>query len=116
MRSMVHRLGGIIIALNLIAAPTVASGQVLHDFSTADGGPPTGELTPGSDGNLYGTTAAGGLGGHGTIFRLDPSSSGFQLLYNFTGTAPDGAEPSGAALVEGAPGVFYGTTRFGGEF
>ena len=116
MRSVVHRLGGIIIALNLIAAPTVASGQVLHHFATTDGGPPAGELTAGRDGNLYGTTATGGAEGHGTLFRVNPASSGFQVVYSFTGTDPDGAEPSGAALVEGADGFFYGTTRSGGEF
>ena len=54
MRSVVHHLGGIIIGLNLIAVPTVASGQVLHHFATGEGGPPAGELTAGRDGKLYG--------------------------------------------------------------
>src|SRR5262245_60806612 len=116
MRPVVHRLGGIIIALNLIAVPTVASGQVLHHFGSGEGGPPAGELTAGRDGKLYGTTATGGAGGHGTIFRLDPATSGFLPIHDFTGADPDGAEPGGAALVEGADGVFYGTTRSGGEF
>ena len=116
MPSAVHRLAPVILALNLIAAPMVASGQVLHDFATGDGGPPVGELTAGRDGNLYGATVSGGAGGHGTIFCVDPTSPGFQVVDSFTGIDPDGAEPTGAALVEGTDGVFYGTTRSGGEF
>jgi uncharacterized repeat protein (TIGR03803 family) len=63
---------------------------------------------------LYGTTAAGGTNfpgqGKGTFFAID-TAGGFAKRHSFTGT--DGASPMGT-LVQGAPGVFYGTTAAGG--
>jgi uncharacterized repeat protein (TIGR03803 family) len=45
---------------------------VLHTFAggSGDGANPEANLVQGSDGNLYGSTAAGGTGGHGTFFRV----------------------------------------------
>jgi uncharacterized repeat protein (TIGR03803 family) len=45
---------------------------VLHSFAGAgsDGANPEANLVQGSDGNLYGSTAAGGIGGHGTFFKV----------------------------------------------
>ena len=85
------------------------SGSVLYSFggSSTDGVDP-GPLLQGSDGNLYGTTAAGGAaphGGFGTLFEL--SLSGAEtVLYSF-GTDPDLASPT--ALLEGMDGHLYGT-------
>jgi uncharacterized repeat protein (TIGR03803 family) len=46
---------------------------VLHDFTGGDGGHgPTDGLTIGPDGAFYGTTAGGGAGNSGTVFRLVP--------------------------------------------
>jgi uncharacterized repeat protein (TIGR03803 family) len=39
-------------------------------FDRADGAQPYGGLTPGADGNLYGTTSNGGTNGGGTVFAL----------------------------------------------
>lgn len=47
----------------------------LHSFHGTDGANPTGSLSFGSDGNLYGTTSGGGLNGYGTVFRLPTCSS-----------------------------------------
>jgi uncharacterized repeat protein (TIGR03803 family) len=44
---------------------------VLHAFAGAgDGANPSANLVLGSDGNLYGTTGAGGAGGFGTFFKV----------------------------------------------
>jgi uncharacterized repeat protein (TIGR03803 family) len=67
-------------------------------------------------GNLYGTTASGGLYSRGTVFRLKPSNGGWVEtdLYEFTG-ADDGAFPLGSATLDSS-GNIYGTTRTGGDF
>jgi uncharacterized repeat protein (TIGR03803 family) len=90
----------------------------LHSFTNSpDGNIPMAGLVQGSDGNLYGTTSAGGtngtsLGGFGTIFRISPSGT-YTSLYSFAGPLTDGNAPF-AALVEGADSNFYGTTYGGG--
>ncbi|MBX7210869.1 MAG: M36 family metallopeptidase [Verrucomicrobiaceae bacterium] len=78
------------------------------------GSSPRAGLTLGADGNFYGTTATGGAGGFGTIFKVTPAGV-FTTLVQFTGTAGSypGSTPLGA-LVLGADGNFYGTTSLGG--
>jgi len=105
-----------------LAPPSVPGGPwaetVLYNFTAAgDGFLPTG-LALGSDGVLYGVTAAGGSLGYGTVFSLKPpQSTGGSwtetVLYNFMGGA-DGGGP-GAPPVLGGGGVLYSTTRaYGG--
>ena len=85
---------------------------LLHVFSGAsDGEFPYAELTQGADGNLYGTTSAGGAFGKGVAFRSTLDGV-FTLLHQFTG-GPDGGQPSGH-LRQGTDGNFYGTTASGG--
>lgn len=71
-------------------------------------------------GNLYGTTAHGGIGncatatgsGCGIIFTLTPSGNE-TVLYRFTGGA-DGGRPLAPLVFD--QGSFYGTTFTGGQF
>ena len=89
---------------------------ILHTFSGPDGSHPNGSLIADPQGNLYGTTSAGGPANLGTIFKLiNPHSAGtawsFTLLHAFAG--PDGANPS-AGLTRGPDGALYGTARNGG--
>jgi|ERR1022692_573322 uncharacterized repeat protein (TIGR03803 family) len=85
----------------------------LHSFSgSPDGYGPLAGLIKDSDGNLYGTTASGGLYSFGTIFEV--SKTGVEtVLYSFGGYPADGAYPQ-AGLVRDAAGNLYGTTQFGG--
>jgi uncharacterized repeat protein (TIGR03803 family) len=79
-----------------------------------DGQNPNLALVEGSDGNLYGTTSAGGIdinAGYGTIFKITLDGT-LTTLYDFpAGTS--GSTPS-SALIEGPDGNFYGTTATGG--
>lgn len=85
---------------------------ILHSFNGADGDEAISGLTLGTGGNYWGTTAGGGLYGHGTIFKIT-ASGGLTTLHNFTGGA-DGGKP-GAPPIEGIDGNFYGTTGIGGK-
>ncbi|MGA8489285.1 MAG: choice-of-anchor tandem repeat GloVer-containing protein [Terriglobales bacterium] len=78
-----------------------------------DGSNPDGGLVLGTDGNFYGTTHEGGVGG-GTVFKITPKGA-FTLLYQFCSLSncDDGELPSGE-LVQGIDGRFYGTTEGGG--
>lgn len=72
-------------------------------------------LVQGKDGNFYGVTYDGGVSNVGTIFQCSTNGA-FTTLYSFTGNGSNdaGAYPYTAPLVEGADGVFYGTTSEGG--
>jgi uncharacterized repeat protein (TIGR03803 family) len=80
-----------------------------------DGAKPYGGLVQGRDGNYYGTTSSGGASNLGTIFQFSTNGV-LTTLHSFTGngTNDDGAAPYLTPLVEGADGVFYGTTSAGG--
>lgn len=101
-------------ALCAAASPARANEQVLKSFGSAllDGSGPVGSLVQGSDGALYGTTRGGGTNGVGTVFRVGPDGSGYQVLYSFSGQ-PDGGGPP-AGLIFGTNGALYGLTAAGG--
>lgn len=84
---------------------------VAHSFcesDCADGSSPTG-LTMDGNGDLIGTTSAGGDANSGTLFRL--SGSTFTRLYSFCAQAScaDGSGPLASPTV-GSNGTIYGTT------
>jgi uncharacterized repeat protein (TIGR03803 family) len=68
-------------------------------------------LVQAADGNFYGATYLGGTNGHGAMFRLATNGT-LTTLYSFTGGG-DGANPY-AGLTQGADGMLYGTTFYGG--
>ena len=102
-----------------------ASGQttwtqtVLYAFQGgADGATPLANLLLDKNGNLYGTTYAGGTPGEGVVFQLKPPSAGSSnwtesVLYTFSGGA-DGSEPA-STLITDRQGNLYGTTTGGGS-
>ena len=81
---------------------------VLHAFDATDGEKSLGALVQGADGNFYGTTSFGGAasGFGGTVFKITPGGT-LTTLHNFDGSDGSG---SGAALIQGTDGNFYGTT------
>jgi uncharacterized repeat protein (TIGR03803 family) len=92
------------------------SFRLVHSFTGGgDGLCPVSELIPAVDGNLYGTTRAGGNPpdcsiGCGTVFQIIPGIV-VTTVYQFTGR-DDGANPE-AALLQGNDGSFYGTATRG---
>lgn len=91
--------------------------NTLHHFDDSPNGRnPICRLLLGADGSLYGTTPSGGVGIRGIIFRLIPSSpTPFSVIHNFsTAEARMGMTPQSYQLVETDPGVFFGTTGYGG--
>src|ERR1700722_5955599 len=84
--------------------------NILANFNNTNGAFPAAGLTLGSDGNLYGTTYAGGSSNVGTIFRIGTGGT-FAPLLSFTSLNGPvlGAYPA-AALTEGPAGNLYGTT------
>jgi len=68
-------------------------------------------LVQASNGNLYGTTEAGGANVDGTVFKITPTGR-LTTLHNFLWT--DGAFANG--LVQAADGNLYGTAQEGGAY
>jgi uncharacterized repeat protein (TIGR03803 family) len=88
-------------------------------FNITDGANPNSGLIQGTDSNLYGTTVYGGASvsidpnhnGFGTVFKATTNGA-LNTLASFNGT--NGESPN--ALIETAPGVFYGSANAGGAF
>ncbi len=89
--------------------------RVLHTFAGGanDGTGPHGTFTP-SGSTLYATTLVGGRNDLGTLFRMNPDGTGFQILHHFTGDSNDGARPYNVTLVPSGD-IFYGMTMEGGS-
>lgn len=97
------------------------SETVLYEFQGgSDGAFPEAGLVSDQAGNLYGTTAGGGLSQAccGTVFELSPPAQrggdwSETILHRFTAYT-DGAEPLGQLIFDQA-GNLYGTAAAGGD-
>ena len=98
------------------------SGQftTVHSFCSkpacADGQNSYAGLILATDGNLYGTTLAGGSHGDGTVFKITKGGA-FSTLYSFCSKSgcADGEFPQ-TGLVQASNGNLYGTTIAGGAY
>ncbi len=102
-------------ALSLSAASLCVDAainlKVLHDFNTAEGFIPTGQLAQGRDGWLYGTTISD------VAFKIKPDGADYTLVHAFSSASPaspEGFLPTGG-LTLGRDGNFYGATLAGGS-
>lgn len=94
----------------------------LVSFDGDDGSEPYAGLVADRDGNLFGTTSAGGVDNDngGTVFELAKTAHGYAstptVLYNFCSqtNCADGANPLARLLID-ADGDLFGTTFYGGE-
>jgi uncharacterized repeat protein (TIGR03803 family) len=97
------------------------SETVLYSFGSVpgDGHGPNAALVFDKQGNLYGTTSAGGVNpgafhlyDQGTVFKITPTGTE-TVIYNF-GVATGDAFSPGGSLVFDKKGHLYGTTAYGG--
>ena len=105
-----------------VAAPVYTSGPTtLVSFDRlSNGEEPFAGLTADANGNLFGTTSQGGVGGAGTVFEIQnigtvtaPAYASVPItLVSFNG--PNGAYPSFGRLTVNANGDLFGTTQEGG--
>jgi len=82
-----------------------------------DGAFPFAALVQATNGDLYGTTAGGGVhGNYGTVFKITLSGK-LTTLYSFCSQSgcTDGEMPYRSALVQATNGDLYGTTFEGGS-
>jgi uncharacterized repeat protein (TIGR03803 family) len=120
-RSVFNAIITVAVALTWVCGAKAASTEkVLYSFhGTPDASIPTSNLISDDAGNLYGTTARGGISdgsyGTGTVFKLSPASGHWRetILYKFSGGS-DGKYPS-SGLVRDSNGNLYGTTSQGGS-
>jgi uncharacterized repeat protein (TIGR03803 family) len=119
-------MGGTSGAGTVFKLDSTGKESVLYTFSGGpDGSTPMAGLILDDEGNMYGTTFAGGAGpctlpergrstapaSCGVVFKLDTTGTE-SVLHSFTGE-PDGASPAGD-LVRDSAGNLYGTTVAGG--
>ena len=76
---------------------------------------PTGGVTLGFDGNLWGTTAGGGKDGAGTVFKMTPAGA-WTKIYEFTNGTDDSAP--NYTLFQGQDGNMYGVSeeQYNGQY
>lgn len=85
----------------------------LVSFDGTNGASPLGDLIVDAQGNLFGTTVAGGAINAGTVFKVEAGTNVLTTLVSFDGT--NGALPVGG-LVADAAGNLFGTTYQGGLY
>jgi uncharacterized repeat protein (TIGR03803 family) len=92
--------------------------SVLYSFASGDtdGEAPYAGVVVDHQGNLFGITTMGGIGGHGVVFKLRPNGDGTYsetMLYSLAATISDYGAGYGELLLDSA-GNLYGTVRDGG--
>ncbi len=108
---------GTVFEIAKTATGYATSPTTLVTFATngSEGSDPSGTLITDAAGNLFGTTLSGGPGGHGTVFEVENTATGYAstpiTLVSFNGS--NGASPQ-AGLIADAAGDLFGTTNSGG--
>lgn len=124
--------GGLVVSNGVIYGTTLSGGAggkgavfaidtdgsdflTLYSFSAshADGAAPAAGLFQ-SGNAFYGVTSAGGAGGTGTVFALDPFVPDFRVFHHFEPVVADGTNDFGAHPV--APLLRVGNALFGTTF
>ena len=111
-------MGGSVFYIDTTGAfHTLINFGCVSDAPCISGTAPEGSFVQGSDGNLYGTTYAGGSAGAGTVYQLPLDGSSATTLFSYcAGTsAPcvNGSDPFGEFII-GPDANLYGTLASGG--
>lgn len=103
-------------ALALGANGSLMFGQTLTtlaSFNGATGDQSNTPLISDGNGNLYGTTFAGGQNGNGAIFKVNIASRSYSILAPFNSTPPS---MFNSGVIADASGNLWGATTSGGNF
>jgi uncharacterized repeat protein (TIGR03803 family) len=96
---------------------SIGSFNRFYDISNYDGANPQPGLVLAGD-TLYGSTQLGGIGGEGTIFKVNTDGTGFSNLFNFIfvsgGVSTNGYYPQGGLVL--FSNNLYGTAFQGGMY
>jgi uncharacterized repeat protein (TIGR03803 family) len=99
------------------ASGYASTPTTLVSFSGADGDIPCGSLIADANGDLFGTTYAGGADNAGEVFEIAKTATGYSstptVLASFNGA--DGASPFGSLIMD-ANGDLFGTTSYAGAY
>ncbi|MBZ5598293.1 MAG: IPT/TIG domain-containing protein [Acidobacteriia bacterium] len=87
--------------------------KVIHNFTGIDGSRPVGPLAQASDGNLYGTTFAGGPNNNGEVFKMTLAGK-ITVLHTFDVNGVSDGEFPDAGLLAASDGYLYGVNGSGG--
>ena len=93
-----------------VEAQTIEFERLQPNAFPTPGGTPLAPLTKDDNGDFLGTTAYGGFGGFGTVYKVSPAGV-YTKLVDFLG--PNGTFPTGP-LTKGTDGKYYGVTNGGG--
>src|SRR5262245_48187998 len=93
------------------AAAATFTFKVLVNFNGTNGRLPLGPLLIDGQGNLFGTTAAGGATDQGTVFQLRPGTTTPITLASFNGA--NGLAPDSGLIID-SQGNLFGTAPMGG--
>ena len=108
--------GGNVFELYKSGGKWVGSTVWAFGGTAGDGVQPECDLVMDKSGNIFGTTFYGGTYNLGTVFEVSNVDGVWTeaVLYSFRGNG-DGWFPYAGLLVAG-PGIFYGTTMYGGSY
>jgi len=113
------------------AGQTQWTEEIIHSLGSDanDGQIPEAGVVMDANGALYGTTSNGGglgsqlcgIGGCGTVYRLDPPEAGQTqwretILHRFQANGAEGALPLAGVILDAAGNVYGTTFDFGGVF
>ncbi len=105
-------VAGLVLCATAILSPAQTL-TTLASFNGNNGAAPSAALVQGTDGNLYGTTQAGGSEAEGAIFEITPGGT-LKTLYSFCSLSCfDGLTPY-SGMIQASDGNFYGTAADGG--
>src|SRR6185312_11773306 len=106
---------GTVFEIKKTVAGYASTPTTLVSFNGTDGALPAGSLIADANGNLFGTTSAGGANGDGTVFEIVKTPTGYAsaptTLVSFNGA--DGSAPE-SSLIADANGNLFGTASEGG--
>lgn len=109
--------GGVIFSIRMNGSDY----RIAHTFGSigrgADLARPHGTLMPGPDGWLYALADQGGKSGVGGVFRYQPSSRRYQVLYSFKGGQSASTGIDNPVVTQTAPHqiTVYGMSQLGGR-